>query len=297
MSKEFTQSVWSPDIEQELQKLLQIAVAEDVSTVGDLTSMALIPEHLHGTARVAVRQNGIIAGLNGIPAVLKAVDERLQWKTSMEDGTAVKTGDIAGFVSGPVRKLLTAERLFLNLVGKLSGIATLCSQYVQKVDGTRAKIYDTRKTTLGWRRLEKYAVRCGGGYNHRTGLYDAVLIKDNHLAFGQKNYSPAQAVEIARKQYGQSCIIEIEVDTLEQLYQVLPAKPDMVLLDNMKVPELSLAVDYRNKNAPETELEASGGINLSTVRAVAESGLERISVGAVTHSAVALDIGLDWETN
>jgi nicotinate-nucleotide pyrophosphorylase (carboxylating) len=204
--------------------------------------------------------------------------------------------------------MLTAERLTLNLLGKLSGIATLTRKYVEAVSGTSAKIYDTRKTTLGWRRLEKYAVRCGGGQNHRTGLFDAILIKDNHLAFGRDNekpFTPAEAVTQSRQflnlhadSFGLEPfpMIEIEVDTLQQFQEVLLAEPNIVLLDNMTPSLLVQAVEIRNRTAPGVELEASGGINLKTVEAVAKTGVERISVGALTHSAVALDLGLDWGT-
>ncbi len=182
-------------------------------------------------------------------------------------------------------------------------MATLTRQYVDAVAGTNARIYDTRKTTPGWRRLEKYAVRCGGGHNHRTGLFDAVLIKDNHLALGATGddtvqYTPADAVRQARRfveENGHSnMIIEVEVDTLQQLAEVLPAGPDIVLLDNMSPTMLREAVACRDASNPAVELEASGGIDLETVAAVAQSGIDRISIGALTHSAACLDLGLDW---
>ena len=190
-------------------------------------------------------------------------------------------------VAGAMRDLLTTERLVLNLLGRLSGVATLTRRYVEAIAGTRADIYDTRKTTPGWRRLEKYAVRCGGGRNHRTGLFDAVLIKDNHLALA--GIGPAEAVRRAREflparatEYppARQLLVEVEVDTLTQLDEVLPQRPDLVLLDNMPPDQLRTAVQRRNAAAPEVELEASGGVNLQTVRAIAETGVERISVGA-----------------
>jgi len=187
-------------------------------------------------------------------------------------------------------------------LGRLSGIATLTRRYVDAVQGTNAQIYDTRKTTPGWRQLEKYAVRCGGGNNHRAGLYDAVLIKDNHLALGRQGnepFTPAEAVirtkEFLRKRSACLPIIEIEVDTLEQLREVLPTGPDIVLLDNMAPPQIVEAIHIRNSLNPNVQLEASGGITLETLRSIAETGVERISVGALTHSAVSLDFGLDWE--
>ncbi len=205
--------------------------------------------------------------------------------------------------------MLTAERTLLNLLSRLSGIATLTRQYVEAVAGTKARIYDTRKTTPGWRRLEKYAVRQGGAHNHRTGLYDAVLIKDNHLAFaadfasdGFVPYSPAAAVTQAREWLRDRVpelvrsrmIVEIEVDSLQQLDTVLPASPDLVLLDNMTPDQLREAVAYRDAHYPDVELEASGGVNLQTVRTIAESGVDRISIGALTHGVASLDLGLDW---
>jgi nicotinate-nucleotide pyrophosphorylase (carboxylating) len=191
----------------------------------------------------------------------------------------------------------------LNLLGRLSGIATLTREFVRRVEGTKARIYDTRKTTPGWRRLEKYAVRCGGGHNHRTGLFDAILIKDNHLAFAAgSDLSPAVAVRAAREFVRQmdaehldkGMLIEIEVDRLEQLGDVLAAAPDIVLLDNMATDQLRTAVAQRNEIAPGVELEASGGVSLDTVREIALTGVDRISAGSLTHSARCLDLALDW---
>jgi nicotinate-nucleotide pyrophosphorylase (carboxylating) len=199
--------------------------------------------------------------------------------------------------------MLTCERPILNLIGRLSGIATLTRDYVRRVEGTAARIYDTRKTTPGWRRLEKYAVHCGGGHNHRTGLFDAILIKDNHLALAaEKNLTPAAAVQAARNflaqldaQYiSKDMLVEVEIDSLDQLNDVLAAGPDIVLLDNMPLETLQAAVARRNELAPNVELEASGGVSLETVHEIALTGIERISVGALTHSARSLDIGLDW---
>ena len=295
MSKEFQQNTWSPILETELKKLLELAIWEDTEANGDLTSRILIAESFCGAAAVVARENGVLAGSPAIPIILWTVDSSLQWNPCLEDGSKLQPGDVVGNVRGPVRSLLTAERIVLNLMGRLSGIATLTKRFADAVNGTAAKIYDTRKTMLGWRRLEKYAVRCGGGWNHRTGLFDAVLIKDNHLAFGKESgiFEPADAVRKAKAIYGAS-IVEIEVDTLAQLRAVLPAAPDIVLLDNMSPDMLRQAVDIRNTLAPAVELEASGGVKLSTVRTVAETGVERISIGALTHSAIALDLGLDW---
>ena len=299
MQKDFTQNVWSPVLETELRKLLELAVWEDAETDGDLTSRALVPETAQGTATVVARENGVLAGSQAVPTILAAVDPALSWTSRLEDGTSLQPGVAVGEIRGPARSLLTAERIALNLLGRLCGIATLTRRYVDAATGTGARIYYTRKTTLGWRRLEKYAVRCGGGNNHRTGLFDAVLIKDNHLAFGKESddFTPAEAVRRARDFLNDPArIIEIEVDTLEQLRAVLPASPDIVLLDNMNAATLRQAVEIRSTINRSVALEASGGINLSTVRGVAESGVERISVGALTHSAIVLDLGLDWKT-
>jgi nicotinate-nucleotide pyrophosphorylase (carboxylating) len=224
-----------------------------------------------------------------------------------EDGALVAAGAVVAELAGSARDLLTCERTLLNLVGRLSGIATLTHEYVRRVEGTRARIYDTRKTTPGWRRLEKYAVRCGGGSNHRTGLFDAILIKDNHLALAAEQHrSPADAVRAARDFVSRMTpelfpdvaarplIIEVEVDRLETLDSVLAAGPDLVLLDNVPLDQLRQAVARRDACAPQIELEASGGVTLDTVRECALSGVERISVGRLTHSAQSLDVALDW---
>lgn len=281
--------------------LLEIALHEDVQSVGDLTCGALVPETAQGAAMVAARTEGILAGTPLIPQILSMVDSKLTWEPRLEDSAVLTRGAVVGILRGHARGLLLAERPILNFLGRLSGIATLTKRYVDVIDGTKANIYDTRKTTPGWRRLEKYAVACGGGKNHRTGLYDAVLIKDNHLALGRQensSFSPAAAVFRARKflqqQFTDLPIVEIEVDTLEQLREVLPAEPDIVLLDNMNPLQIAEAIQIRNSVKPNVQLEASGGITLETIRSVAETGVDRISVGALTHSAVSLDFGLDW---
>ncbi len=253
------------------------------------------------------RRRGVVAGLPGVAIALAAVDPRLRWTPRTTDGSAVGEAEQVGSIEGPARGLLTAERIVLNFLGRLSGIATLTRQYVDAVAGTVARIYDTRKTTPGWRRLEKYAVRCGGGWNHRGGLDEAVLIKDNHLALGttcddrRVRFAPAEAVARARQFVAEHSArpempIEVEVDTLAQLDVVLPARPDLVLLDNMSTDELRRAVVARNAFDRAIELEASGGVTLATVRQIAETGVDRISVGALTHSAAAVDFGLDWRS-
>lgn len=299
--RDFYQTVYNDELRRDMESLIALAIREDSRDAGDLTSLALIPDDVPGKAAVVSRQNGVVAGLVFAEALVKMVDERLNWESCVEDGDSVAPGTRLGVISGPTLSMLTAERLLLNLVGRLSGVASVTRQYVDAISGTGANIYDTRKTTLGWRRLEKYAVRCGGGRNHRTGLYDAILIKDNHLAFGGiSDFGPAEAVRRARK-YLESRfdkenlpLLEIEVDSLEQLALALPENPDVVLLDNMSPETMRQAVEMRDASGATSELEASGGINLETARAKAESGVERVSVGALTHSARTLDIGLDW---
>jgi len=323
MTKEFQQVQWDEQLAADWQKLLEFALAEDLEDTGDWTTASLVPEDATGRAVVAARQPGIVAGLPGIAMTLTEVDLDLRWDPAVADGDQVEKGDVIGEISGPARGMLVAERLILNFIGRMSGIATLTRTFVDAIEGTGARIYDTRKTTPGWRRLEKYAVRQGGGTNHRCGLYEAVLIKDNHLALGETSdeldarYTPAQAVQIAREfiarhidppdedvmtddvMTGQiaasdAMIVEIEVDSLEQLAEVLPVEPDIVLLDNMRPAMLRKAVTMRDEVAPEVQLEASGGITRRTIRKIAESGVERISLGALTHSSVQLDFGLDW---
>lgn len=308
MDRDFQQTTWDDQLENDLGELLRLAVREDSGAAGDLTTLALVPEDAIGRAEVVFRSRGVIAGLRAAKFAAGAVEPRVRWTAVAEDGQEATIGASVARMEGPARGLLRAERLVLNLLGRLSGIATLTRQYVEAVRGTQARIYDTRKTTPGWRRLEKYAVRCGGGHNHRTGLFDAVLIKDNHLALGADpaavnsvRYTPAEAVRRARQflagQTGAAsgaAIVEVEVDTLEQLDEVLAAAPDIVLLDNMSPAMLAEAVARRNAAGSAAELEASGGVSLATVHPIALSGVERISVGALTHSAVCLDVGLDW---
>jgi nicotinate-nucleotide pyrophosphorylase (carboxylating) len=252
-----------------------------------------------------------VAGIPLAEFVCKLVDPKISIEFFCNDGASVEKGKKVLRMKGSARSLLVAERTVLNFLGRLSGIATLTQKFVQEVRGTKARIYDTRKTTPGWRLLEKYAVRQGGGFNHRLGLGDSVLIKDNHLAFGRStkgaaHYSPAEAIERARnfaaeytsklsEEQKQHFLFEIEVDSLDQLKIVLPVRPDVVLLDNMKPEMLCEAVKIRNATAQDVELEASGGVTLSSVKVIAETGVDRISSGALTHSAIVLDLGLDWD--
>jgi nicotinate-nucleotide pyrophosphorylase (carboxylating) len=312
MKNDFTQLSWSTQIEDDLRRLVRLAVYEDLDRGQDWTTVCLIPEEAKASANLVARGAGVMAGLPAIHVILDEMEISAECQSLASDGTVVAADSVLATISCAARDLLTSERTILNFVGRLSGIATLTRQYVAAVEGTKARIYDTRKTTPGWRRLEKYAVRCGGGYNHRTGLYDAILIKDNHLAFGRNEaadsaFTPSEAVRKAKALLAQQAamevqrggphpqmIVEVEVDSLAQLRDVLPEQPDVVLLDNMSPDMLREAVAIRDAGSYACELEASGGVNLKTIRAIAETGVERISVGALTHSAVSLDVALDW---
>lgn len=298
--KDFKQVTWDAETIDDCRRLIRLAVREDLGRGFDLTTVALVPHDSRGKAHIVCRQPGVIAGVPAAECVLQEMNADIRWEAFIADGTCVEAGTAVASLSGSTRDLLTVERPVLNFLGKLSGIATLTRRYVDLAADTRVRIYDTRKTTPGWRRLEKYAVRCGGGTNHRTGLYDAILIKDNHLAQGAWNL--AAAIRVSREFLDQqeailgvaAALIEIEVDSLDQLSEALPAAPDIVLLDNMSCDELREAVRRRDAAGVATELEASGGITLETLRAVAETGIDRISAGALTHSAIGLDLGLDW---
>jgi nicotinate-nucleotide pyrophosphorylase (carboxylating) len=257
-------------------------LAEDVGD-GDLTSLAVIGEDATCTAGLLVKEPGVVSGLRVAADVFDRLGATLEPLAA--DGDAVDPGTVAR-VEGPARGVLTGERLALNVLGRLSGIATLTRRYVDAVAGTGAVILDTRKTTPGLRSLEKHAVACGGGQNHRLGLYDGILIKDNHLRVAG---SLAEAVARARET---GAAVEVECDTLAQVREALAAGADSILLDNMSVSELREAVELARGQA---RLEASGGVTLETVRAIAETGVDFISVGALTHSARALDVSLEVE--
>lgn len=304
--RDFRQVPWDAEVEDDCRQLIRLAVREDLERLYDWTTVALVPDATVGQAQVVARKPGVIAGLLPARVVLDEYDRQIEIDFLVGEGQQVEAGAAIAKLRGPARSLLTAERPLLNLLGRLCGVATLTRRFVDAVSGTRAKIYDTRKTTPGWRRLEKYAVGLGGGHNHRTGLFDGILIKDNHLALCASaegvRYTPRQAVERAREFLRQAeaddprhaMLVEVEVDTLEQLVDVLPAGPDIVLLDNMSPELLRQAVQRRDALAPAVELEASGGIDLTTVADIARSGVDRISVGALTHSAPWFDVGLDW---
>jgi nicotinate-nucleotide pyrophosphorylase (carboxylating) len=289
--------VFTPAEAAACRRLVEWALAEDLGKQGDLTSQAVIPADLRGTAILVARSPGVLAGLPAVEIVLTGIDGQLGLQRHHEDGNPLAAGDNIATIIGPMRSLLEAERTALNFLQRLSGIATQSRLHVDAVAGLPCHILDTRKTTPGWRLLEKYAVRCGGGQNHRMGLFDGVLIKDNHLAaLGPRADVVAEAVRLARDRYGTRVPLEIEVDNLAQLDVALQARPDIVLLDNMGLADLCEAVRRRDASAPGVLLEASGGITLAGLRDVAATGVDRISVGALTHSAPALDIGLDYST-
>ena len=270
-----------------IEDAVRAALLEDLGRAGDITSQATIPAAAQAHAVIAARKPGVIAGLPLAARAFALMDPALVFEALAEDGAAVMPGAVVARVSGPARGLLGAERVALNYLGRLSGIASLTALYVAKVAHTKARICCTRKTTPGLRALEKYAVRCGGGMNHRFGLDDAVLIKDNHIAVAG---GVAAALRAAKAYVGHLIRIEIEVDTLAQLREVLDEGADVVMLDNMGLPMLREAVALIGGRMRS---EASGGVDLHTVADIAETGVDLISVGALTHSASVLDLGLD----
>jgi nicotinate-nucleotide pyrophosphorylase (carboxylating) len=270
---------------------VRAALAEDVGS-GDVTSAATVPESAMARASMRAREDLMVCGLAFAEATFRTVSPAITIDLQSRDGIRVQDGATLLQVEGAARALLTAERVALNFVQRLSGVATHAARFVEAIAGTRAKILDTRKTTPGWRELEKYAVRCGGAQNHRFGLWDMVLIKDNHLAAlrDAKPNAIAAAVQRAREKFP-ALKVEVEADTLGQAAQAVDAGADIVLLDNMSLEQLREAVRLVGGRA---RTEASGGVNLQTVRAIAETGIDFISVGAMTHSARVVDIGLDF---
>lgn len=271
----------------QIRPIVEAALREDIRS-GDVTTQALIPSGTRGVALMNFREEGVLCGLEAARLsweILGGVEIEILWR----DGEKINRGDAVLQVTGAASSILTGERVALNFMQRLSGIATLTRQFVDAVEGTKARIADTRKTTPGLRLLEKYAVRCGGGSNHRFALDDMILIKDNHIALCG---GIEAAIQRARVHIGHSLKIEVECDTLEQVEKAAKAGADIILLDNMKPDDLKRAVEIIDKRALS---EASGGVNLQTVRAIAESGVDIISVGALTHGARSLDIGLDIE--
>lgn len=286
--------------EDALRRLIDVAQREDLGPSRlDATSSLFIEADRQCVARIAARQGGVVAGLALLPDIVAAYDPTVEITATAVDGAVIEPGDVVAELHGPLRSVVMLERVALNFAGHLSGVASHTAEFANRIAHTKAKVYDTRKTLPGLRGLQKYAVACGGGCTHRMGLYDAVLVKDNHLAhlpLEQMTEALRAMAERARREVAGLKFVMVEVDTLEQLARVLPAGVDLVLLDNMPPATLAQAVakrDAATSTGRRVELEASGGITLDTVRAVAEAGVDRISVGALTHSSVNLDLGLD----
>jgi len=291
---------------EEIRELIHLAMREDLGPRrDDVTSRLLVGEDAIGVGTLLQKSVGIACGLPIVEHVCRAYDERLRVELIPGFHMELIEGRFSDAavtpllrVRGPVRSLLSAERIVLNFLQRMSGVATLTNRFVRRVEGTRARIYDTRKTIPGWRALDKYAVRCGGGWNHRVGLYDGLLVKDNHVAaMPLRELSGFLAGIVSRSRSEDAKrLVEVEVDTLEQLQEVLKVDGiDVILLDNMDCPRMPSAVELRDRINKKTELEASGGVTIDTVRSIALTGVERIAVGAITHSAPAMDIGLDIE--
>ncbi len=298
MPADYPQVIWNESVADCCRTLAELAKAEDIGGGADWTTEWLVPDGATARANIVARRDGVVAGLPTIDIVLRSFGASIAVAFATTDGDPIFKGQAVATLSGRARDLLTCERTILNFLGRLSGIATLTRHYVDQVAGTKAKVYDTRKTTPGWRLLEKYAVGQGGGHNHRLGLSEAVMIKDNHVALAaDEGISLAEAIKKVRREQRRehpNMIVEVEVDTLEQLPVVLAERPDIVLLDNMPPAMLREAVAMRNAVANGIVLEASGGVTLATVAEIAATGVDRISVGALTHSAVNFDFGLDW---
>ena len=288
-------------IDSHLDALLQIAVEEDLGELGDVTTRAHVPGPVTTAAEIRSRETGVLAGVPVLDRLLRRHAPGLSWWWDMEDGDVVKPGDVVVRIAGSLNVLLPIERIMLNLLGRLSGVATLTARHVDAVKPHAVLICDTRKTTPGYRTLEKYAVGCGGGHLHRIGLHDAFLLKDNHLAEGSSADQILEAARSARAEHDLR-FVEVEVDTLDQMQALLETAGraqapseliDIVLLDNMSPDQLVKAVAWRDQRAPGVLLEASGGITLESIAGVAETGVDRIAVGALTHSAIQVDFGLD----
>lgn len=290
MERQRTAISFDLEKDPQVRALLRMALEEDLGTAGDVTSRALMPD-ASATVVMCAREACVLSGLGLAGAVFREVEPRLKVELLSRDGQAVEEGTELMEISGPALGILSGERTALNFVQRLSGIATQTRRYVDLVADLGTQILDTRKTTPGWRLLEKYAVHCGGGVNHRAGLYDQILIKDNHLAHWRRSTgkSIAEAVEAARAA-APGLLVEVEADTLPQVKRLLEARPDWILLDNMSFFEMEQAVELCRGIC---KTEASGGITLDTLRGVAETGVDAISVGALTHSVRAVDIGLD----
>lgn len=301
--RDFRQSEWNDHLAGHVAARAVEWFAEDLGHECDWTSVGLIDRAARSELAVVARRPGVIAGLTAAGIVAGVADAGLEWRPLVADAAVVEAGSRVAMLAGATRSVLAAERVVLNLLGRMSGVATATRRLVDAVAGTRCRVYDTRKTVPGWRLLDKYAVRMGGGWNHRMGLYDAILIKDNHLAaLGAAGISPAAAVKRARSflaetfppSRAETMVVEIEIDAVEMFTPVLEAGPDIVLLDNMSPPQLAACVAERDAIRPGVVLEASGGIRLDTVAEIAQTGVDRVSTGWPTHDAPWLDVALDW---
>jgi nicotinate-nucleotide pyrophosphorylase (carboxylating) len=300
----FVQLAWDDGLADHVARLATGWFFEDLGHECDWTSIGLIAADARSELSVVARRPGVIAGLPAAAIVAAVADPGNALRPLVADGATVAAGDVVATLAGTTRGVLVAERTVLNLLGRLSGIATATRRLVDAVAGTPCRVYDTRKTVPGWRLLDKYAVRTGGGWNHRLGLYDAILIKDNHLAAvaAAEGMSAADAVRTSREFVARTfpparssaMVVEVEIDSAGQLEAVLAAGPDIVLLDNMSVEELASCVATRDRLAPAVVLEASGGIRPETVGAIARTGVDRVSTGWPTHDAPWLDVALDW---
>jgi len=294
-----------PNLEQATRQLVRLAIHEDLSDALDWTTVCLIEPDQSGQCHIVAREPGVSAGMAMVPWIVDEFDANLNAECLIDDGDHFAVGQTLVNLRGNVRDLLTTERTLLNLLSRLCGIATLTASYLKEIEGCQSRLYDTRKTTPGWRLLEKYAVLCGGACNHRSGLYDGFLIKDNHLALAGTAAEPLSVSKATAKamQWRNSLvqsmrtpnIVEVEVDNIDQLREVLPQLPNIILLDNFSIGELSDAVKLRNEIAPSVQLEASGNVRVATLRSIAQTGVDRISSGALTHQATSLDLGLDWQ--
>ena len=273
---------------REIERVVALALLEDAPW-GDITSQVLVPASAHATAQLAAREAGVMSGGLVFEAAMRLTDPALDVELLVADGMAFATGDVLATVTGSARSILQAERVALNFVQRMSGIATLTARFVAEVAGTKTRIVDTRKTTPGLRAFERYAVRCGGGRNHRYSLSDAVMAKDNHLAVLAGGLT--EALRAARKALPHTVHMEVEVDRLEQIEAVLAGGADTVMLDNFSLEDMRTGVA---QIAGRALVEASGGVRLDRVKAIAETGVDLISVGALTHSVRALDLGLDF---
>lgn len=302
--KDYRTVIADENLEHDLRQIVRLSIAEDLRQAVDWTTVCLIDDDVRGGCEVVPRGPGVCAGIVTVPWIVSEFDADLEFELLCDDGDELVQGRPIVRLQGNVRDLLTAERTILNVMCRMCGIATLTHSYAAAIAGTGARLYDTRKTTPGWRLLEKYSVNLGGGNNHRTGLYDGFLIKDNHLALGGGAAGPISAFDAATKalqwrngtveNQPTPSIVEIEVDSLDQLRGVLPAGPDIVLVDNFSLMDLQAAVKMRDELNPAVELEASGNVKIDTIAEIAATGVDRISSGALTHQATWLDLGLDW---